>query len=79
MNGQHTLFATFTPDNGNAVTYTAVTFTVTCTITDYTLPSAPADNVGGFDLSYIVFDGPLNIDMSTLTWTEVPTCNYAAT
>ena len=56
-----------------------MTFTVTCTITDYTLPSAPADGVGGFDLSYIIFDGPLNIDMATLTWTEVPTCNYVAT
>ena len=79
VNGQHTLYATFTPTNGSPITYTAMTFTVTCTLTDYTLPSAPTDGNGGFDLSYIVFDGPLEIDLSTLTWTEVPTCNYAAT
>jgi hypothetical protein len=79
VNGQHTLFATFTPDNGSAITYTVMTFTVTCTLTDYTMPSAPVDNAGGFDLSYIVFDGPLSIDMASLTWTEVPTCSYAAT
>ena len=56
-----------------------MTFTVTCEITSYTLPSAPTDGVDGWDLSYIIFDGPLSIDMSKLTWTEVPTCNYAAT
>jgi len=33
------------------------------------MPSPPADGVNGYDLSYIVFDGPLNIDMSKLAWT----------
>lgn len=44
LNGQHTLFATFTPTNGPEKTYTVMKFTVTCTITDYSLPSAPSES-----------------------------------
>lgn len=76
-NGEHTLFATFTTDNGPDHTYTAIRFTVTCTLTGYTAPSAPAEPT--FDLSYIVYDGPLTIDLSTLAYTENPTCGYTIT
>lgn len=43
------------------------------------MPSAPADGVGGFDLSYIVYEAPLTIDLSTLAYTENPTCGYTIT
>ena len=76
-NGQHTLFATYTTDNGPDHTYTALTFTVTCTLTSYTMPSTPAEPT--FDLSYIVYADPMIIDLSTLSYTENPTCNYAIT
>lgn len=78
-NGVHTLFATFTSDNGADPTYTAVTFTVTCTLTSYTMPTAPADGDGTYDLSYIVYENPLTIDLSTLSYTENPTCGYTIT
>ena len=71
------MFATFTTDNGPDHTYTAITFTVTCTLTSYTEPTTPAEGV--FDLSYIVYDAPLTIDLSTLAWTENPTCGYDIT
>lgn len=76
-NGSYKLFATYTPTNGSAKTYTAVQFTVTCTITSFTMPTTPAEPT--FDLSYIVHDGPLTIDLSTLTYTENPTCGYTIT
>lgn len=41
------------------------------------MPSAPSE--GPFDLSYIIHDGPLTIDLSTLTYTEAPTCGYTNT
>ena len=50
---------------------------MTCTLTSYTEPTTPAEGV--FDLSYIVYDGPLTIDLSTLAYTENPTCGYAIT
>ena len=54
-----------------------MTFTVTCTLTAYTPPTTPAEPT--FDLSYIIYDGPLTIDLSTLSYTENPTCGYTTT
>ena len=71
------MFATFTTDNGPDHTYTAMTFTVTCTLAAYTPPTTPAEPT--FDLSYIIYDGPLTIDLSTLSYTENPTCGYTTT
>ena len=71
------MFATFTTDNGPDHTYTAIRFTVTCTLTAYTEPTTPAEPT--FDLSYIVYDGPLTVDLSTLAYTENPTCGYTIT
>jgi hypothetical protein len=77
MSKTHTLFATYTSDNGPDLTYTALKITVACTLTSYTMPSAPSEPT--FDLSYIVFDAPLTIDLSTLAYTENPTCYYTTT
>ena len=75
MSKTHTLFATYTSDNGPDPTYTAMKFTVSCTLTSYTMPAVPAEPT--FDLSYIVYDPPLTIDLSTLVYTENPTCYYS--
>ena len=50
---------------------------MTCTLTSYTMPSTPSEPT--FDLSYIIFDSVMKIDLSTLAYTENPTCNYATT
>jgi hypothetical protein len=76
-NGYHTIFATFTPTNGSPPTYTAVTIEVTCTITAFALPTTPAEPT--FDLSYIIFDGTLTIDLSGLVYQESPDCLYTTT
>lgn len=77
MSQTHTLFATFTSDNGPDLTYTAMVITVSCTLTSYTMPTTPAEPT--FDLSYIIYKDPITIDLSTLAYTENPTCNYAIT
>ena len=77
MSQTHTLFATFTSDNGPDVTYTAMVITISCTLSSYTLPSTPVEPT--FDLSYIIYSDPITIDLSTLVYTEQPTCNYALT
>ena len=76
-NGAHTLYATMTTDNGPDKTYTAITFTVTCTLTSYVMPATPTDPT--FDLGYIVYAVPTTIDLSTLAYTEAPTCGYTIT
>ena len=43
------------------------------------MPTTPADNDGTYDLSYIVYEAPLPIDLSTLAYTENPTCGYTIT
>lgn len=48
--GEHTLIATFTTASGDDPTFTAITITVTCTVTSWTLPSNPSD------LAYTVWD-----------------------
>jgi len=64
--GSHSLIAVFNPTNGNDKTYTALTFTITCQVTSWTVPSAPTSPT--FDLSYAVFEAPLPIDISTLAY-----------
>ena len=75
--GTHHLIATFNPTNGLDKTYQAMTFTVTCEVTSWTAPSAPTSPT--FDLSYAVFETPLTIDISTLTYTQSPACGYTYT
>ena len=76
--GTHSLIAVFNPTNGSDKTFTALTFTVTCEVTSWTVPSAPTTG-GGFDLSYAVFETPLTIDVSTLSYVQSPACGYAFT
>jgi hypothetical protein len=76
-NGVHTLYATFTPTNGSPITYTAMSFEIQCAVTSFTLPTTPAEPT--FDLSYIIYDDPLTIDLSSLVYVEAPTCLYTTT
>ena len=41
------------------------------------MPSTPTEPT--FDLSYIVYATPMTIDLSTLAYTENPTCGYTIT
>lgn len=67
----------FNPTNGLDKTFTALTFTVTCEVTSWTVPSAPTSPT--FDLSYTVFETPLSIDISSLAYTQSPACGYTST
>ena len=78
MVGSHNLIVVFNPTYGSDKTYTALTFAVTCEVTSWTVPSPP-DTAGGFDLSYVVFETPLPIDISTLAYVQSPVCGYAFT
>jgi len=76
--GTHNLIVVFNPTYGSDKTYTALTFTVTCEVTSWTIPSAPTSG-GGFDLSYVVFETPLPIDISPLAYVQSPVCGYTFT
>ena len=41
------------------------------------MPSTPTEPT--FDLSYVIYDEPMVIDLSTLSYTENPTCGYSIT
>lgn len=71
--GTWTLKATFTPDNGSAITYTAISITVTCTVTSFTIGAGPSN------LNYDVFGTSAFVDVSTVSLTQVPDCGYAYT
>lgn len=75
--GSHSLIAVFNPTNGADKTFTAYTFTVTCEVTSWTVPSAPTEPT--FDLTYAVFETPLAIDISSLAYTQSPACGYTFT
>lgn len=77
VNGVHSLIAVFNPTNGADKTYTALTFTVTCQVASFTKPSAPTSP--SFDLSYVVFETPLTIDVSSLQYVQSPACGYTFT
>ena len=68
VNGNHNIKVTWTPTYGSAYTYIALTFKVDCQVTSFTKPSAPVDGQNGFDLSYVIFETPLTIDVSTLAY-----------
>jgi hypothetical protein len=56
--------ATYTPTNGNIITYTAVTFTVTCEIASITISGGSTTSV-----DYTVSDSEKVIDGTSLTFT----------
>lgn len=65
----------YTPTAGsNNPAYTAVTITVTCEITSWTVTGA-----GTTSISYNIFDTRKIIDGSTLVYTQSPACGYTFT
>ena len=65
---------TFTPDFGsNAPTYTALVITVTCEITSFTVAGAPSTQ------TYDIFSPTKTVDLTGITFTQVPTCSYTFT
>jgi hypothetical protein len=68
--GDHVFSVVFTPDNGNAYTFTW-TVTVECTVTAVTPPAAPTN-----DLTYIVYDTANTFDFTSETWAQTPDCGY---
>ena len=71
--GSHTLFATFTSTHGADPFYTAFTFTVTCQVTSFALPSNPSD------VTYTLFTSSLEVDLTGLVYVQSPACGYAYT
>lgn len=66
---------TFTPTEGSTnPTYTAVTITVTCEVTGFTV-----GNAGTTSIAYNVFEPLKIIDASVLTYTQTPACGYTYT
>ena len=72
--GTHSILATWTPTNGSAVTYTALTFAVGCKITSFTVAGAP-----GSDPTYEIFSQRSIISLAAVTYTQVPACGYTFT
>ena len=65
----------YTPTAGsNNPSYTAVTITVTCEITSWTVGGA-----GTTSISYDIFGDTKIINGSTLTFTQSPACGYTYT
>ena len=62
--------ATFTSLHGNKPTYTAFSFTVTCAVASFTLPSNPAN------IAYTLFDPSSTVDLTSLLYQQVPDCKY---
>ena len=66
---------TYTPTKGsNQPVYTAVTITVSCEITSFTV-----GNPGTTSHTYNTFDKMKIVDASSLTYTQVPACGYTFT
>ena len=74
VKGTHNIIAVFNPTNGVDKTYTALTFTVGCEITSFTVGGAPGSNP-----TYDVFTSRSIISLTSLTYTQVPACGYTYT
>lgn len=65
----------YTPTAGSSnPTYTAVTITISCEITSWTISGA-----GSTSIAYSVFSPQTLINGSGLTFTQVPACGYTFT
>jgi hypothetical protein len=64
---------TFTPDNGNAFSYTWY-LTIDCTVTAITQPTAPVSG-----LTYSVYADPNTYDFTQSAYAQTPDCGYAYT
>ena len=74
VKGTHHLVAVFNPTNGNDYTYTALTFTVGCEVTSFTVSGAPGSNP-----TYDIFYSKKIIDLTGVTYTQSPACGYTFT
>ena len=74
VKGTHNIIAVFNPTNGVDKTYTALTFTVGCEITSFTVSGEPGSNP-----AYDVFTQRSIINLSAITYTQVPACGYTFT
>ena len=64
----------FNPTNGPDKTFTALTFTVGCEITSFTVSGAPASNP-----TYNIWTQRSIISLTGLTYTQSPACGYTFT
>ena len=64
----------WTPTYGSAITFTALTFSVGCEITSFTVAGAPGSNP-----TYSVFSSRAIIPLTSVTYTQVPACGYTFT
>ena len=71
VKGTHHLVAVFNPTNGNDYTYTALTFTVGCEVTSFSVSGAPGSNP-----TYNIFDQRSIISLTGVTYTQSPACGY---
>lgn len=71
--GTHSLIAVFNPTYGSDKTYTALTFTVGCEITSFTISGEPATQ------TYDVFTSRTILSMTSVVYTQVPACGYLFT
>ena len=69
--GTHSIIATWTPKYGSPITYTALTFTVGCEVTSFTVSGAPGSNP-----TYNIFEQRKIISLTGVTYTQVPACGY---
>lgn len=67
--GTHALIVTWTPLNGAATVYTALTLTIECEITSWAAPTLA-------DIAYIVYDAQVSADVSALSYVQTPACAY---
>ena len=74
MKGTHSIIAVFNPLNGADKTFTALTFTVGCEISSFTVGGVPGSNP-----TYDVFTSRAIISLTSLTYTQVPACGYTYT
>ena len=59
---------------GSAFQYTAITFSVGCEITSFTVAGAPGSNP-----TYDIFSSKKIISLTSVTYTQVPACGYTTT
>jgi len=74
VKGTHSIIAVFNPTNGSDKTYTALTFTVGCEVSSFSVSGAPSSNP-----TYNIFTSRSIINLTGLTYTQSPACGYTFT
>ena len=65
-------------DSGANPSFEGVQIVVGCTITNVASPAAPS-TVGGWVLTYNVYEATLPIDLASITYPQTPLCGYTVT